>query len=362
MAGCLQKDYLHMTGLGCKRRCTVNIIPLSMKSRILRFSAIAMIATGLLHADERPYVNDQKVPETIEDLKVIQKAVHDGLPPARAATICLQIGEEGKGGSGTGVVVSPEGLIMTAAHVSGGVDKTIKIVFEDGTEAEAVSLGLDSETDAALCKIVKPERTDWPHVEIDKDDSTRLGDWVFALGHSGGFDKDRGVVVRLGRIVKLSDSTLHSDCILIGGDSGGPLFDLTGKLIGIHSRVGQVLQENMHVPSDEFIKNWDQMMGGEFIGEGPFAQKPVKGNGFIGIKTEAHKDGGIEITILGEETPAEEAGLKEGDILLSANDAQLSKREDLQNLLKELSAGQEIVFEVKRGEETQTITLTLGER
>lgn len=323
---------------------------------------MALGMLSLLHADERPYVNDQKVPETLEDLKVIQKAVLDGLPAARAATICLQIGEDAKSGSGTGVVVSPDGLIMTAAHVSGGVDKSIKILFEDGTEAEAISLGLDSETDAALCKIVKPVREDWPHVAIENKASTRLGDWVFALGHSGGFDKQRGVVVRLGRIVKISDFTLHSDCILIGGDSGGPLFDLTGKLIGIHSRVGQVLQENMHVPSDEFIKNWERMMEGEFLGEGPFAKKPVKGGGFLGIKTEAHEKGGIVILIVGENSPAEEAGLKVGDILMSANDKPLSKREDLQDLIKDMHIDDQISFEVKRGEETQTITLKLGER
>ena len=328
-----------------------------MHSNILKLIAVTSCSLGLLHA-ERPYVNDQKVPETLEDLKVIQKAVHDGLEKAREATICLQIGK----GSGSGVVVSPDGMIMTAAHVSGGVDKTIKILFEDGTEAEAISLGLDSETDAALCKIVKPERDDWPHVEIDKKDSTQLGDWVFALGHSGGFDKDRGVVVRLGRIVKLSNSTLHSDCILIGGDSGGPLFDLTGKLVGIHSRVGQVLQENMHVPSDEFLKKWEAMSGGEFIGEGPFAQKPVKGNGFLGFASEANEEGGIKVTRVGEETPAAEAGLKEGDILLTANETQLSKREDLKEIVKELSVGDDVVFEVKRGEKTETITVKLGER
>ena len=334
----------------------------SPPSFLIRAIAVFCFAMGVLHADERPYVNDQKVPESLDDLKFIQKAVLDGLPKARAATICLQLGEDGKEGSGSGVVVSPDGLIMTAAHVSGGVDKTIKILFEDGTEAEAVSLGLDSETDAALCKIVNPKRTDWPHVEIDNEDSTQLGDWVVALGHSGGFDKDRGVVVRLGRIVKLSNSTLHSDCILIGGDSGGPLFDLTGKLVGIHSRVGQVLQENMHGPSDEFLQNWDDMMEGEFLGEGPFAKKPVKGNGFLGFASEANEEGGIIITKVGEETPASEAGLKVGDVLLKANEAPLSKREDLKELLKEMSAGQDIDFEVKRGDKTETITVKLGER
>jgi len=330
-----------------------NVIPISMKLLVAAFASLCLV-----HAEERLYVNDQKVPETREDLNVIQKAVLDGLPRARAATICLQIGE----GSGSGVVVSPDGLIMTAAHVSGGVDKKIKILFEDGTEAEAVSLGLNSETDAALCKIVKPERSDWPYVEIDKLDTTRLGDWVFALGHSGGFDKDRGIVVRLGRIVKLSNNTLHSDCILIGGDSGGPLFDLNGKLCGIHSRVGQVLQENMHVPSDEFMQDWEKMMNREFIGEGPFAQKPVKGNGFLGFASEANETGGLKITKVGEDTPASEAGLEVGDILLKANDKALSKREDLKEMLQDMSVGDEIVFELKRGEEAKTITLKLGER
>jgi len=329
-----------------------------MNAALLRQIGLAVCAVAISSADERPYVNDQKVPETREDLIVIQKAVQDGLDKARAATVCLQVGE----GSGTGVVVSPDGLVMTAAHVTAGVNQTLKMKFEDGTEVEGRSLGLDAARDAAMVQIIKPVRNDWPHVEIDDKDSCQLGDWVFALGHSGGFDKERGVVVRVARLVKLSDFTLHSDCILIGGDSGGPLFNLNGKLVGIHSRVGMALQENMHVPTSVFLENWDQLKAGEFIGEGPFAQKPVKGNGFLGIATDAHKDGGIVITRVGDDSPAAKAGLLKDDVLLKANDTVLSKREDLKELLKELSAGDEIVFELKRGEESQTITVKLSAR
>jgi lysine N6-hydroxylase len=88
--------------------------------------------------------------------------------------------------------------------------------------------------------------------------------------------------------VQVKDDTFQSDCSLIGGDSGGPLFDLDGKLVGIHSRVGQRTQENMHVPMREFVKNWDGMLKSEFIGEGPFAKRPEKGKGFLGIGTEPH--------------------------------------------------------------------------
>lgn len=329
-----------------------------MISDLMKHIALAACAMTMLPAQERLYVNDQKVPEAREDLMVIQKAVQAGLPKAREATVCIQIG----GGSGTGVVVSSDGLVMTAAHVSAGVKQTVKMKFEDGTEVEGLTLGLDSERDAAMIQIVKPERDDWPHVKVDKKDSCQLGDWVFALGHSGGFDKERGVVVRLGRLVKLSDSTLHSDCILIGGDSGGPLFDLNGTLVGIHSRVGMALQENMHVPCDVFIENWDRLKEGEFIGEGSYAKKPVLGNGFLGIATEANPDGGVVITQVGEDSPAAEAGLKVKDVLLTANEAPLSKREDLKELLKGLAVGDEITFELKRGDEELTIKVKLGER
>ena len=75
----------------------------------------------------------------------------------------------------------------------------------------------------------------------------------------------------------------------------------------------------MHVPMTEFIANWEGMMKGEFIGEGPYAEKPVKGNGFLGLATEARTKGGLRVTKVGSKSPAEEAGIKEGDVLLKLN-------------------------------------------
>lgn len=160
----------------------------------------------------------------------------------------------------------------------------------------------------------------------------------------------------------MANSTFQSDCTLIGGDSGGPLFDLRGKLIGIHSRVGQQLQSNMHVPMREFIKSWDGLMKAEFIGEGPFAKKPEKGSGFLGLATETHKEGGLRVMKVGSKSPSEQAGIKEGDILLKLNDTVLAKREQLQDLLKEMAAGDEVKLELLRGGKPQTFTLNLGER
>lgn len=317
---------------------------------------LAFLCFCPLSAADRLYVNDKKAPENRADLDVIQTALSDALPRARSATVCIDIGK----GSGSGVIVSPEGLILTAAHVSTGVGKKVTVIREDGTRLKAVTLGLVSDTDAAMMQIT--EKGTYPFVEIDRDDSTRLGDWVFALGHSGGFDKERGSVVRLGRLVRIADRTFQSDCILIGGDSGGPLFDLNGRLIGIHSRVGQQLQANMHVPMSEYVSNWEGLKNSEFIGEGPFAKKPVKGSGFLGLGTEARPGGGLLVTKVGTKCPAREAGVKEGDVILKLNDAALETREQFQGLLKEMSAGDELTLELERDGKSETLTLNLGER
>jgi serine protease Do len=309
-----------------------------------------------LAADGRLFVNDKKAPEARKDLEALQAALVKALPQARAATVCIEIGE----GSGSGVIVSADGLILTAAHVSGGVKKKVTVILEDGTKHKAETLGLLADTDAAMLRIT--DKGTYPFIEIDRTNSTRLGDWVFALGHAGGFDKARGSVVRLGRLVRIANSTYQSDCVLIGGDSGGPLFDLSGKLVGIHSRVGQQIQANMHVPMNEFIKHWDELMKAEFVGEGPFAQKPVKGTGFLGLATEARAEGGLRVTKIGNNSPALRAGVKEGDVLLKLNGTPLAKRQQLQELLKEMSAGDEITLDLERDGKSQTLTLNLGAR
>ena len=320
------------------------------------FLTCLLLVLPSLSMAERLYINDKKAPENRKDLEAIQSALIAALPKTRAATVCIEISE----GTGTGVIVSPDGLILTAAHVTGGVNKKVTVILEDGTKLKARTLGLVANTDAAMMRIT--DKGEWPFVEIDRRDSARLGDWVFALGHSGGFDKERGLVVRLGRLVRMANSTFQSDCILIGGDSGGPLFDLSGTLVGINSRVGGELQENLHVPMSEFVKNWDALLDAEFIGEGPYATKPVKGSGFLGLATDSRPEGGLKVTKVGRKSPAETAGLKEGDVILKLNDTPVATREDLQKLLKEMAAGDEIALELERGGKTETLTLNLGAR
>jgi serine protease Do len=304
----------------------------------------------------RPYVNDKSAPENLRDLKTIQKALTRNLERTRKATVGIDLGE----GAGSGVVVSKDGLVLTAAHVAGGVGKEITVILEGGKKVKATTLGLNSETDCAMVQI--HGGGPYPFVEVDRAGSVKLGDWVYSLGHSGGYDKKRGAVVRLGRLVKISDSTIQSDCTLIGGDSGGPLFDLEGRLIGIHSRVGGWKQNNMHVPMREFMRNWDAMLAGKFIGDGAFAKKPKKGSGFLGVGSEDAPGGGVRVKKVGRESPAEKAGIEAGDVLVELNGKPIKDKAGFKKALAEMAAGDKVKLKLRRGGKELEIETKLDER
>ena len=320
----------------------------------------AILRTGILifplvcHAG-RPDFNDKEVPENLDDLRQIQFALQANLEKTRAATVCLQK----EGGSGSAVIVSADGLVLTAAHVTGGVGEEITVVMEDGQEHQGISLGLNSETDSAMLQL--QGEGPFPFVNLDEGDTTKLGDWVFSLGHSGGFDKERGINVRVGRLVRDSETTIQSDCLLIGGDSGGPLFNLEGELIGIHSRVGRSREESMHVPLREFQSHWDELKKGDFIGNGNFAKKVEPGSGFLGVRVEEAEEGGLRVLELFEGAVADEAGLKVGDRIIEiAGEAAVQKLFDAK--MSELGAGDDLKIEWISGEETKEETIELGEK
>jgi len=318
--------------------------------------AISLSILPLEVSADRLYFNDLPIPKSLDDLRAIQKTMQSHLPRARGATVCLQMGE----GSGSGVIVSPEGLVLTAAHVTAGIGEEVTVVMEDGTEYQGVSLGLNAKTDAAMLQIT--DEGPFPFVEYDQEDGTKLGDWVFALGHSGGFDKARGVNVRVGRLVREAESTIQSDSMLIGGDSGGPLFDMAGRVIGIHSRVGASKEESMHVPLREFQAHWDELKNSKFVGEGPFARKPVPGSGFLGMIVEDDSEKkGLRVTELWEGGPAEKAGLKVGDLIVEIKGEKATK-ELFENTLEQLGSGQKIAMKWVSGEETKEKKLKLGDR
>lgn len=334
--------------------------------RWLALTAAAFALVAPAHAQEgenadapleRPYFNDLAAPKSIEDLQAIQDKLLEVLPNARAALVGIEMGN----GSGSGVIISEDGLILTAAHVSGGVDIDMEVILEDGSRHDAVSLGVDSSTDAAMIKIV--DEGTYPFAPIDRTNGTRVGDWVFAMGHPGGHDEDRGSVVRLGRLVRSQSTTIQSDCKLIGGDSGGPIFDMHGRVIGINSRVGQTVENSMHVPMRTFIDNWDALLNNEFLGNEVFASKPVKGKALIGLALEELEDGaGLKVMRVSDGSGGQKAGVEEGDVLIKADDVDLVSRAKLNEVMAQKAPQDRLKLVLKRGDEEIEVTVKLGTR
>ena len=200
---------------------------------------------------------------TLEDLLSVQRQVQSVLDQARKAVVALESG----GGTASGVIVSPQGLVLTAAHVTNIPGKKFKVTLQSGKTVEAESLGLDTATDAAMLQLPAPAKA-WPFTTINREmRALKLGDWCFALGHPGGWDAARGSVLRVGKLVKISPNMLQSDCVLMGGDSGGALFNLAGEVIGINSQIWRGRDQNLHVSMAPFLRSWEAMKKREVVSE-----------------------------------------------------------------------------------------------
>ena len=186
-------------------------------------------------------------------------------------------------GIGSGVIVSPDGLVLTAGHVMSTDYPEYEVYFSDGTSAIAKRLGRNLSIDSGMIQL--SGRDDWPHVKLGSSDEMKKGDWVVSLGHSGGFELGRKPPVRSGRLLDVKGHQLITDAVLIGGDSGGPLFNLDGELIGIHSSIGDAVSQNRHTRIEEFSQDWDRLKQGESWGELPplVAKEKSTGKAKLGV-------------------------------------------------------------------------------
>ena len=199
-------------------------------------------------------------PRNVQDLHQIQTRVEDVVRRCTPAVVGVLLGSS----QGSGVIISPDGYVLTAAHVAKEANREVTLVLADGRRVKATTLGMNRTLDSGLIKITTPGK--YTHVSVGNSADLRVGQWCIALGHPGGYRRDRPPPVRLGRILTHHGRAIGTDCTLIGGDSGGPLFDLDGNVVGIHSRIGSSAQANVHVPIDTFIETWDRLLKSEVWG------------------------------------------------------------------------------------------------
>ncbi len=272
-----------------------------------------------------------------------------------AATIGLRVGPN----QGSGVIVSADGLILTAAHVFDEPGKTVQVMFSDGKRGKAVTLGRETTSDCGLMRLLGDGP--WPFARMGTSKKLEPYQFAIALGHPGGVDLDRGLVLRWGRLTSVGDRFLRSSCVIDQGDSGGPLFDLEGRVIGIHSRIMPSPTANYHVPIDRFHKVWERLLKSESWRERR-KPRPRFGPGpVLGIRGD-DAPGGCVVLEIYEDLPADEAGLKKGDVISFVDGEAVRGFAGLKNLLATKESGVFVDFVIRRDEKRIEIPVMLRVR
>lgn len=297
--------------------------------------------------------------KSVEDLLKLEKQVRTVSEKALPATVALV--SNGTASSGSGVIVSKDGLILTAAHVIQGM-KAVDVFFPDGKKWQGKVLGANYSKDIGMVQMV--DAGPWPYVELGESKPLEAGDWLVALGHSAGFDPARTPPVRFGRVMSDGPGNYFtSDCTLIGGDSGGPLFNLDGKLVGINSSIGWSWKNNNHAGVDGFREDWERLIAGETWGAlqmNPLAnpETPVLGI-VMGLRDEGK---GVRVQKVEPNSPAAAAGVRVGDTIVAVDNEPVLGGTELQQVLIKKEVGDLVSLGLVRGSEKLKINVKLVKR
>ena len=282
----------------------------------------------------------------------VKKVVSELMP-----TVVAVVGND-QPATGSGVIINEDGLIMTAGHVTEAAGKELTIIFPDGRSVKGESLGANRTRDAGLARIT--EEGKWPFAKIGDSKKAKLGEWLIAMGHPGGYDLNRSPPIRLGRLISSgSMGMLRTDCTLVGGDSGGPLFNLEGEVIGIHSSIGGSLAENRHVPSSVFKAGWDRMLAGEIWGSlGMMAAGVNPDRPMLGVRMN-DSNGQVTVDKVFPNSPAKRAGIEDGDVILKIDGIAAEQMSDVVDQVSSSSAGDILEVQIMRDDKEQSFKVKL---
>lgn len=265
-------------------------------------------------------------------------------------------------GQGSGFVISPDGFLLTNNHVAEGATE-IKVKFENGDEYIAKLVGADADSDIALLKIDAKKELPW--LKLGDSEALRVGDWVVAIGNPLGLGHTvtAGIVSGKGRILPeepLNDF-IQTDASINPGNSGGPLLSVAGEVVGMNTAIIQGANTvGFAIPSDHLEDIVNQLR-----------EDGKVSHGFLGVQMAALNEagkkqlgvaGGVLVTQVEPGGPAEQAGIKPGDVLLKVDDREISDGQALQRSVQSLQPGKKVMVTVQRDGKSKLIEVKLGER
>lgn len=267
-------------------------------------------------------------------------------------------------GTGSGFIISTDGLILTNAHVVEGADKIV-VRLTDKREFEGKVLGTDKQTDIAVVKI---EAKDLPALKMGDSNQLKVGEWVAAIGSPFGLDNTvtAGIVSALSRNLPTDQYMpfIQTDVAVNPGNSGGPLFNMKGEVVGINSQIfstsGGFMGLSFAIPIDIALQVKDQLVKDGKVTRGyvgVYIQQVTQDLAeSFGLKTPE----GALVTKIEKGSPAEKAGLKAGDVITALNDRKVTSSSSLPMLVSSLRPGTKAELTVIRDKKEIKLDITIG--
>lgn len=266
-------------------------------------------------------------------------------------------------GIGSGFIISADGYVVTNHHVIDRADEII-VTMTDGTEYKAIIKGSDPKTDLALLKL--EDAKNLPYVPWGNDRESRVGDWVLAIGNPFGLggSASTGIISAIGRDINAGpyDDFIQVDAAINRGNSGGPLFNMNGEVIGINSMIysptGGSVGIGFSIPASLAKGVISQLQNSGEVQRGWIGVS-------IGVVTEElaelfkrpNEDGALISQVL-DQSPAQKAGLKAGDIVLKFNGEKVKEVRDLPKAVAQATVGEEHTLQVWRKGKNKVIKIT----
>jgi serine protease Do len=268
--------------------------------------------------------------------------------------------------AGSGFIISSDGYILTNNHVVEDADEII-VALSDRREREAELIGSDPASDLALLKI---NAKDLPTVKLGNSERLKVGEWVVAIGSPFGFELSvtAGIVSAKGRSLPDENGNyvpfIQTDVAINPGNSGGPLFDLEGEVVGINSQIftrsGGFMGLSFAIPIDVAMEVVEQLKEKGSVSRGWLGVLIQRVDRDLAESFGLDRATGALITQVLIDSPAEQSGLKEGDVILKFNGRDIDLSSDLPHIVGRTKAESTVDVEVIRGGEPETLEVTVG--
>ena len=269
-------------------------------------------------------------------------------------------------GTGSGVIISPDGYIVTNNHVISDA-KQLQITLNNNSIYEAELIGADPKSDIALLKIKALEEL--PYLAFGDSNNTKVGEWVLAVGNPFNLTSTvtAGIISAKARDLGMGNnqSFIQTDAAVNPGNSGGALVDINGNLIGINtaitSQTGSYIGYSFAVPSNIAKKVIDDIMEYGVVRTGVLGIETINLNTPYAIKEGINEIDGVYIKGIEEDSGAFDAELQEGDIIKKIDDIETHKFADLTGYISTKEPGEKVILTIERNKKTIVTAVTLKE-